>query len=110
MIEPHVCIKVSSMSKSLSFYQDFGYELDTYQKCDSLDGAIVMLLIKGNGFPNIELVESLDDVVGIDHVTVGISGSPTGQPDIVEEKDIPELGVSTRIFRGPDGEKLEVYL
>ena len=99
MIFPHVAINVSNMEKSKSFYEKLDFAVKDYGYIPSIRARIAMA--SKPGFPPIELVEHKEGgLIGFDHVTVVNSSCQKGN-------SIPELGIRTEMFYGPDGEKLE---
>lgn len=106
MTLPHISIGVKNLSESIKFYKNIGYDLGKPIYCESLGGKYLVFGVK-KGFPVIELVEGGE---GIDHITVGESEVILKtNPEIIEVNKIPELGVTTKIFLGPDGERLELF-
>lgn len=97
---PHVAVNVSDMEASQRFYEGLDFAVRDYGYIPSI-GARVAMVFKA-GFPPIELVEHKEGGVklGFDHVTATNPLCQVGRP-------IPELGIRTEMFYGPDGEKLE---
>ena len=110
MTKPHVSIRVKNMEQSIKYYRGLGYDLGYPIYCKSIGGLYVAFGMK-KGYPTIELLETGEKVSGgLDHLTIGWGYDiDKSKLDIVEENRIPELGVKTILFFGPNDEKLELF-
>lgn len=107
MTIPHVCIRVKNLEESIKYYRGLGFDVGNPIYAQSISSKVAFAIKKG--YPAIELLETGEENAGIDHITVGAYDVDQSKLRVVEENNIPELGVKTKIFFGPNGEKLEIF-
>lgn len=107
MTIPHVCIRVKNLEKSIKYYRGLGFDVGNPIYAQSISSMIAFAMKKG--YPTIELLETGEENAGIDHITIGAYDIDQSKLNIIEENDILELGVKTKLFFGPNGEKLEIF-
>lgn len=108
MTKPHVCIRVKNLEESIKYYRGLGFDVGRPVFAQSIGGMWLAFAMK-KGYPTIELLETGEENAGIDHITIGAYDVDQSKLKIVEENNIPELGVKTKIFYGINGEKLEIF-